>query len=106
MRAAANIAVAAAAILAAAGVAAAAETDQYLVWGVELADSSAPINGFLNQRFEEKLERLARRGRARPCEAIPGRLYGDLFASIASSRLRRFLKRSPEVDLYPRREEG
>ncbi len=106
MRAAASIAVAAAAILATAGAAAAAETDQYLAWGVDLADSSAPINRFLNRRFEAKLERLARSGRARPCEAIPGRLYDDLFASIASSRLRRFLHESPEVDLYPPREVG
>ncbi len=80
----------------------ATETDQFLVWGVELADSSEQLNQFINQEFERKLARLNRGDRQRPCEAVPGRLYRRAFSSLFSSRLRRFVENS-DIEWYPRR---
>ena len=85
------------------GAAAASETDQFLTWGVELADSAEPLNHFVNHEFEVVLARLGRRGRLPPCEAVPGRLYRRVFSSIYWSRLRRFVQQQPEVEWYPRR---
>ncbi len=83
-----------------------AETDQFVAWGVELDDSAAAINGFLNQEFEHTITRLNRKRPDRPCEAIPGRLYRRVFASLVDSRLRRFMQKSPEVHWYPARDVG
>ncbi len=85
------------------GTASAAETDQFLAWGVELADSSQQLNFFVNREFERVLARLGARGARRPCEKIPGRLYRRAFSSLFSSRLRSFIKTS-DVESYPHRE--
>lgn len=82
--------------------ASAAETDQFLVWGVELADSSEQLNLFINQEFEQVLARLDDGGE-RPCHKVPGRLYRRAFSSLFSSRLRRFIKAS-DIEWYPRRD--
>ncbi len=100
------VAVAVVAAIAAARSAPAAETDQYLAWGVELADSAEPFNRFFNREFERRLARLARKGKERPCEAIAGRLYHHVFPNLAGSRLRRFLQESPDLDLFPPPEVG
>ncbi len=96
----------AAAVAAAAGAsrAAASETDQYLAWGVELSDSAEALNRFVNRELEAALARINRRGRELPCEAIPNRLYRRVFASIYSSKLRRFIRKNgDQVDGYPQR---
>ncbi len=80
----------------------ASETDQFLVWGVELADGSEQLNLFVNQEFERALERLGGGGQ-RPCHQVPGRLYRRAFSSLFSSRLRRFIERS-DIEWYPRRD--
>ncbi len=84
------------------GAVSAAETDQFLAWDVELADSSEQLNLFVNQEFERALARLNRRGRARSCEQVPGRLYRRAFSSLLSSRLRRFIEKS-DIEWYPQR---
>ena len=81
--------------------ASASETDQFLVWGVELADGSEQLNLFVNQEFEHALARLGD-GDRRSCHKVPGRLYRRAFSSLLSSRLRRFIKAS-DIEWYPRR---
>ncbi len=78
----------------------AAETDQFLVWGVEIADGSEELNFFVNREFERVLTRL---DGERPCEKVPGRLFRRVFPSLMSSRLVRFIETS-DIDFYPRRE--
>ncbi len=85
-----------------AGAVSASETDQFLAWGIELADGSEQLNVFVNQEFEHALGRLEQSERELPCEKVPGRLYRRVFASMASSRLRRYVHRS-EIEWYPRR---
>ncbi len=83
--------------------ASAAETDQFLAWGVELADGSEQLNLFVNQEFERALARLGDGGGQRPCHKLPGRLYRNAFSSLFSSRLRRFIETS-DIEWYPRRD--
>lgn len=98
-------AVAAAAALAGPRPAAASETDQFLAWGVELADSADALNKFVDQEFQVALARLEGRERTSPCEAVPGRLYRRVFGSIYWSRLRRFVQQQPEeIEWFPQRE--
>ena len=81
--------------------AAAAETDQFLTWGIELEDSAEPLNDYLQEKFEETLTRVNRKEVEPPCEEIPGRLYRHVFATLPDSRLRRHMQRSSEFDLHP-----
>ncbi len=81
--------------------ASAAETDQFLTWGVELADGSEQLNLFVNREFEHALARLNRNRGELPCEKVPGRLYKRAFSSLLSSRLRRFIEKS-DIESYPR----
>lgn len=83
--------------------ASASETDQFLVWGVEIADGSEQLNRFVNQEFESALARLNRGGGPQACNKVPGRLYRRAFSSLFSSRLRRFVATS-DVEWYPRRD--
>ncbi len=83
--------------------ASASETDQFLVWGVELADGSEQLNVFINREFEHALARLGEDGGRRPCHKVPDRLYHRAFSSLLSSRLRRFIK-SSDIEWYPRRD--
>lgn len=81
--------------------ASASETDQYLAWGVELTDSAGPLNRFLNEEFEHALARLSRKGKEHPCPEVANRLYNHVFASLVSSRLRRFIQDNPDLELFP-----
>ncbi|MBI4558388.1 MAG: hypothetical protein HY706_12475 [Candidatus Hydrogenedentes bacterium] len=82
----------------------AAETDQYLSWGVELKDSSAAINRFLNSEVQAYLEKVsARETKPRTREELVNNLYLYLFRGIHSSRLRNWLHHSSEVERYPDR---
>jgi len=83
-----------------------AETDQFLAWGVELADSSTELNQYVNRRFEEELARLGRRRRQGPCEAIPGRLYRHVFKSLLNAPVRDYMRTAAEIDRFPGSEVG
>jgi hypothetical protein len=77
------------------------ETDQYLALESSLADSAVPINHYLNAQIEVVLERINAQKRPLRCEEIPPRVYRRLFQNLLSSRLKRFLNRSPEIDRFP-----
>ncbi|GMU94188.1 MAG: hypothetical protein AMXMBFR4_32460 [Candidatus Hydrogenedentota bacterium] len=78
------------------------ETDQYLVWEVELNDSADAFNRYLNGEIETFLERQnARRDPTTSAEELTLQLYYYLFNGLHSSRLRHWLHTSPEVDRYP-----
>jgi hypothetical protein len=80
----------------------AAETDQYLAWGVELEDSSDAINGFLNGELECFLLDL-NEADAMPHEPeeLTRQFYVHLFKGLLASRFRNWLHHSSEVDRYP-----
>ncbi len=94
------------AMLVPAGPLAALETDQYLAWEQPLADSREAVNTFVNQGIERVLERLERRRREIPCQAIPHRVYRHLFGSLISSPIRRFAHGHPAVERIPGSEVG
>ncbi len=82
--------------------ASATETDQYLTWGVELADSTEPFNRFLNEQVEAFLVKANKRGwKNRSREELTQDLYLYLFQGLHMSRLRGWLRHSEEVDRYP-----
>lgn len=80
----------------------AGETDQYLAWGVELEDSSEAFNRFLNDEIEEFLRKTnswARRSYGP--EELTQDLYLYLFQGLYSSRVRKWVKHSADVDRFP-----
>ncbi|MDH3745312.1 MAG: hypothetical protein OES47_09450 [Acidobacteriota bacterium] len=78
------------------------ETDQYLAADVELADSAGAINDFINSNVELVLDRVnGRNPEELECEDLPPRIYRRLFQNMLSSRLRRFVKTSGEIDRFP-----
>jgi len=86
------------------GVASAAETDQYLSWGVVLSDSAEPFNAFLNQEAQVFLNRVNER--TKPLESpeqLTIEFYQYLFQGLHSSRVRAWANHAPEVDRFPDR---
>ena len=77
------------------------ETDQYLAWRIELADSAAPINDFVNHHVAVAVERANREPGTPTCPEVTVRAYRRLFPSILHSRLRGFLANSDEVERHP-----
>lgn len=78
------------------------ETDQYLVWGVELEDSAPAINRYINEQIELYLESF-NRDHNDPGDAFEV-TYGafcHLFRGLHASKLRNFLQHSGEIDRYP-----
>lgn len=80
----------------------AGETDQYLTWGVTLTDSSTALNRYLDEEIRNFVAKENARGRAaESVEALTIGLYLHLFEGLYASRVRNWLKTSPEVDRYP-----
>ncbi|MBX7258477.1 MAG: hypothetical protein K1Y02_19090 [Candidatus Hydrogenedentes bacterium] len=80
----------------------AAETDQFLVWDVELRDSAPALNTYLNQETERFLaEENALHGAEHSAALVTQDLYLYLFRSILDSRLRHFVMTAPDIDRYP-----
>lgn len=80
----------------------AGETDQFLVWGVELNDSAPAINDYINKETERYLDTINRRRNvpADPDEIVNG-VYRNLFRGLQASKLRNWLQHSDQVDRYP-----
>jgi hypothetical protein len=80
----------------------AGETDQYLTWEITLSDSSGALNAFLEQEIGRFVEKANRRTRPpASAEALTIDLYLHLFEGLHSSRIRNWLKTSPDVERYP-----
>lgn len=82
----------------------AAETDQYITWGIELADCSAAMNQYLKESAAKFLEGANERTRPiESAEEVTREFYEYLFQGLHSSRVRAWTNNSPEVDRYPDR---
>lgn len=80
----------------------AAETDQYLVWDVELADSAPALNAYLNAEIDVFVEKINRRNdKITDVSTLTEELYRHLFAGLHASRLRKWLNTADAVDRYP-----
>lgn len=87
--------------------AAALETDQFLVWERDLADSTPAVNAYLNAELDRVLARVNREPPAVACAAIPRRFYRRLVPTLlVYSRIRNFLNTDPAVERFPGREVG
>ena len=75
------------------------ETDQYLALDIEIEDSAAVVNKYLNDELEGFLERPSV-GRLE-CKGVVTAFYRSLFRGLLASRLQRFLKSEPRVDRFP-----
>jgi len=81
----------------------AAETDQYMTWEVELKDSSAAFNAYLNEEAAKFVE--IRNKRTRPTETnaeMALGFYAYLFEGLHRSRMRNYLASAEEIDRFPR----
>lgn len=83
------------------------ETDQYLVWGVELSDSADSINRFLNAEIGAFLDKKNASGKKRAdddaceCYELTNDLFDHLFAHRKNALIKRWIRNSEEVELYP-----
>jgi len=78
------------------------ETDQFLVWGVELEDSAPAINRYINEQAARYLETYNREcnGPGDPVDVSNG-VFRHLFRGIHASKLRNWLQHSDEIDRFP-----
>ncbi len=80
----------------------AAETDQYMTWSLELQDSSAAFNAYLNEEVARFVEiRNKRTGPTKTNEEMAMGFYGYLFEGLHKSRMRNFLATSDNIHRYP-----
>ena len=78
------------------------ETDQYLTWDVELADSAPVFNAYLDAEIHAFVDKMNRRNRkVDDAVALTEELYRYLFAGLHASRVRNWLKNAESVDRYP-----
>jgi len=83
------------------------ETDQYLVWGHQLEDSTDRLNEYMNGEIDAALKRVNRWYLDEvTCEDLPGRIFSHLFPSLISSKFRRFMLTDPEIDRFPEDDVG
>lgn len=79
-----------------------AETDQYMTWGIELEDSADAVNAYFNEQAQVFLDRAnARKKPIDTCEELTRQYYLYLFQGLHSSRARKWLQSSDEIDRYP-----
>lgn len=79
-----------------------AETDQYLTWELELADSGPAFNAFLNEEAPKFLERInARTVPVNDAYELSQEFYLYMFQGLHQSRVRRWLWESDAVERYP-----
>lgn len=89
-------------VIACLGTAYAGETDQYMLWGVELEDSTEVFNQYLNDEIEIFLEKRNKYNTGNYSrEEIAQGVYLHLFEGLHRSRIKSWLKHSPEVDRFP-----
>jgi len=80
----------------------AAETDQFMTWDVELEDSSALINAYINEQAEEFVMRRNRSNvKTETREEMVIGFYLHLFEGLQASRLRRYIWEEPRIDRWP-----
>lgn len=89
-------------ILIMAATARAAETDQFLTWGLELSDCAEALNARMNYEAEAFLGRVNERtAPVESVEELTQAFYTYLFQGLHSSRIRSWANRASEVDRYP-----
>lgn len=80
----------------------AAETDQFMTWNIELRDSAEVLNTYLNQAAKDYVERRNRsNAKTETVEEMGTGFYLYLFQGLHSSRIRKFIWDTPEIDRYP-----
>jgi len=82
----------------------AVETDQFLLWDRELSDSAEPLNRFFNKEIRALLQERALSG-IPPCECsdLAEDIMYHFFKRRRTSCIKKFLRNSDEVELYPDR---
>lgn len=78
------------------------ETDQFLVWGVELDDSAEAFNAFLNHEMDVFLEKAnAYPRRYSTAEKVALGYYKHLFNNLLFTRTKKWLRTSEVIDRFP-----
>ena len=79
--------------------ASALETDQFMTWSVDLADSAEKANTILNREIEIALREIHRQDVE--CPDLPPKIFKHLFPSAIRPRFRKMLTSAPEVEVFP-----
>jgi hypothetical protein len=98
------VVVGAVALALAAQVARTTETDQFLAWTVELADSADALDTYVNEELQAVLLRVG--GKKTGCEDVTKRFFRHIFPSMSHPRIRRDLLRDFEIDRFPNGDVG
>ena len=79
------------------------ETDQYMTWNLELKDSSQAFNNYFNEELIPNYLDVvnSKRTITESKEELIEGLYKYAFHGLFSSRIRKFLGSSEEIDRFP-----
>lgn len=78
------------------------ETDQFLTWDIVLKDSAPAFNAYLDTEIRRFVARSNRKHRRiDDVDEFTQAFFRHLFQGVHASRVRRWLKRSEDVERYP-----
>ena len=80
----------------------AAETDQYMTWGITLKDSKKVINSYLNKEISEVIAKSNKKRRKRSCIALSKRI-GLHFGGAIEFRTKLWADKNKDIEIYPPR---
>ncbi|MFP6583905.1 MAG: hypothetical protein VCD00_15300 [Candidatus Hydrogenedentota bacterium] len=85
----------------------ASETDQFMVWGVELEDSAPALNGWLNEQLDEYVVELNEDEKwlEASIDEVTVGYYRHIFKHLLNQKARQFLREGEGIDEYPPRDE-
>jgi hypothetical protein len=79
------------------------ETDQFHAASVVLKDSSAPINDYINSKFEIAIEKANQKNQNYACQNLADDVLSEIVGKHTISALSNYANKNPEVELFPDR---
>lgn len=80
----------------------AAETDQYMTWGITLNDSRTALNNYLNDEIRKVLDKTNRYAKKSSCLAVSHRI-GMHFSKGIELKTKHWVFKNGDIDIYPPR---
>ncbi len=80
------------------------ESDQYMVWGIELADAAPTINAYVNERIVGSLGRINESNPDCDCETLTTGVFTDIYQDRLRANLTDFIEFTQSIEVYPARD--
>ncbi len=77
------------------------ETDQFHAASRVLKEASAPINGYIDDKFERAISAANEKRKSIACAELADDVMTEIVGKFAISKISQFAKKSPEIERFP-----